>query len=74
MLKIALPRRNLLPRFWRFPEICLPRVRVDFPEKVTPPWQEIEVERVIFTQIKPGWFIFKVIFGQPGLKGGQGED
>ena len=63
MLKIALPRRNLLPRFWRFPEICLPRVRVDFPEKVTPPWQEIEVERVIFTQIKPGWFIFKVIFG-----------
>jgi len=64
MLKINLPRRRILPRFWKVPRIGLPlaRLRVDFPEEVPPPWQEIEVERVIFARLNPGWFIFRVIF------------
>jgi len=65
MLKITLPRRCLIPRFWKVPRIELPlaRVRVDFPGAVPPPWQEIEVERVTFARLKDDYFIFRVIFG-----------
>ena len=65
MLKITLPRRCILPRFWKVPRIELPfaRLRVDFPKEVPPPWQEIKVERVFFARLNPGWFIFRVIFG-----------
>jgi len=65
VIEITLPRRRILPRFWKVPRIELPlaRLRVDFPGEVLPPWQEIEVERVIFAPLKRGWFIFKVIFG-----------
>ena len=63
MFKITLPPRRLLPPFWRLPKICLPRVRVDFPEPVTPPWKEIEVDRVIFAPLKqPDTFVVRVIF------------
>lgn len=61
-MKITLPRRRLLPRLWKLPRIDLPRVRVDFPEEVLPPWREIKVERVVFAPIKGEWFIFRVIF------------
>ena len=61
MLKIALPRRRMLPRFWKFPRIDLPRVRVDFPQEVPPPWKEIEVERVMFAKLKAEWFMVRVI-------------
>lgn len=63
MFKITLARRQLLPRFRRLPQIDLPRVRVDFPEEVRPPWQEIKVERVTFVMINPETFKFNVIFG-----------
>ena len=64
MFKITLPRRRLLPGFWKIPRVCLPRarVRVDFPQEVPPPWQEIEVERVVLAPLARGWFILKVIF------------
>lgn len=29
-MKIILPRITLLPRFWKFPQIVLHRVRIDF--------------------------------------------
>jgi len=65
MLKINLPRRCIIPGFWKVPQIALPlaRLRLDFPQEVPPPWQEIKVERVLFAPLKRGWFIFKVIFG-----------
>ncbi|KKN86962.1 hypothetical protein LCGC14_0262310 [marine sediment metagenome] len=60
--KITLPRRRLLPGFWKLPRIDLPRVRIDYPEKVTPPWQELKVERVLFCSLKPDGFAVKVVF------------
>ncbi len=64
MFKLTLPRRRLLPRVWKFPQISLPecRMRVNFPEKVPPPWKEIEVDRVIFAPLKPDTFMVRVIF------------
>ena len=59
-LKLELPRRRFLPRFWKFPRIDLPRVRIDFPEEITVPWGEMEVERVEFMPLNPKGF--KVIF------------
>ena len=63
MLKLTLPPRRLLPRIWRLPRIGLPRVRVDFPEEVPPPWKQIEVDRVIFARLNPETYIVRVIFG-----------
>lgn len=63
MFKLTLSRRHLLPRVWKFPEISLPRVRVDFPEEVRPPWKEIKVERVMFVAINPETYMLRVIFG-----------
>jgi len=64
MFKLSLPRRRLLPRFRRFPGVNLPlaRLRVDFPEAVSPPWQEIEVERVLVWPITARTLVIKVIF------------
>ena len=59
--KLTLPPRHLLPRFWKLPQIGLPRVRVDCPEEVPPPWKQIEVERVIFASLNPETFIVRVI-------------
>lgn len=64
-MRIILARRRLLPRFWKLPQICLPRcrMRVDFPKQLPPPWQQIEVEKVIFAPLKkPDMFIVRVIF------------
>jgi len=65
VLKINLPRRRLIPRFWKVPRIELPlaRLRVDFPREVLPPWREIEVERMIFARLKDDYFIVRVNFG-----------
>ena len=60
--KINLPPRQLLPEFWKLPRISLPRVRVDFPEKVRPPWQEIKVDQVLVCPLKPDGFAVKVVF------------
>jgi len=62
VFKINLRRRCLLPRFWKLPRVDLPRVRVDFPQEVPPPWREIAVERVLLAPLARGWFILKVIF------------
>lgn len=62
MIKMNLRTRQLLPGFWKLPRVSLPRVRVDFPEKVTPPWQEIKVERVLFCWLKPDGLAVKVEF------------
>jgi len=68
MFKLSLPRRRLLPGIWRFPEINLPlaRMRIDFPEVVSPPWQEIEVERVLVWPLKADTLAIKVIFPVKG--------
>jgi len=62
VFKINLRRRCLLPRLWKLPRVDLPRVRVDFPQEVPPPWREIAVERVLLAPLARGWFILKVIF------------
>lgn len=63
MFKLTLARRRVFPKLWKLPRVDLPRVRVDFPEKVPPPWQQIEVDTVIFAQLNPETFIVRVIFG-----------
>ncbi len=47
-----LPRRVLL-RERVLPQIDLPHVLIDFPEEITVPWKEMEIERVEVVPLKP---------------------
>jgi len=56
--KIVLPKlwnlpRRLLLRERVLPQIDLPHVLVDFPEEITVPWKEMEIERVEVVPLKP---------------------
>ena len=70
MFMIHLRRRRLLPRIvlpklWKLPrrvlpQVDLPRVIIDFPEEITVPWKEMEIERVEVVPLKP--MDLKIIF------------
>lgn len=54
-----LPRKEVL-RQRALPQINMPRIRVDFPEEIIVPWEQMEIERVEFAPLDPR--AFKVIF------------
>ena len=56
---------RLKPRHFRYRRfhIFLPRVRVDLPKEVSPPWQQVEVDRVIYTRLNPEAFLVHVVLG-----------
>lgn len=73
--KVVLPKL-VLPKIWKLPQrmllrervlrervlpqIDLPRVLIDFPEEITVPWKEMEIESVEVVPLKP--MDLKIIF------------
>ncbi|KKN86957.1 hypothetical protein LCGC14_0262260 [marine sediment metagenome] len=50
--RIVLPAKQLLPERM-LPRIRMPHVLIDFPEEVSVPWKEMEIERVEVMPLKP---------------------
>ena len=66
--KVVLPK-IVLPKLWKLPrrvllrerilrermlpQVSMPRIRVDFPEEVLVPWDQMEIERIEVVPLKP---------------------